>query len=276
MQFQERSRNEETGEVELKVIPVHGDTVYAEIGGEATTASLKVENGLLTSDEMEVSLLAVDSTGRHPPGPPQTWKNRVTLKYRLFSGPAGQKMLELKAAPNRDGRTEVRYTSDGSDPKLGGGTYDAPVEILRGAQVVLAFAQRDGVQSEPLSIPIAWDAPESETPIDPDKPLVWKRRHECGITLESYEFMDRLQRHEASVTGAKISVTGDRWVELTMHEKLNLGAAELREAAEAVRKIPQSGQLAVEAAAIHFDRGQRLLDWLNEIKTELKPGEVQQ
>ena len=98
VQIQERTRNDDTGEVELKVIPVHGDTVYAEIGGEATAASMKVENGLLISDEMEVSFLAVDSSGTHPQGPAQTWKNRVTLKYRLFSGPAGQKMLELKAA----------------------------------------------------------------------------------------------------------------------------------------------------------------------------------
>ena len=140
MQVQERSRNDDTGEVELKVIPVHGDTVYAEIGGEATTASLKVENGLFTSHEMEVSFLAVDSTGTHPQGPAQTWKNRVTLKYRLFSGPASQRMLELKAAPDNAGRTELRYTTDGSDPKLNGGTYDGPLEIAKGTQVVLAYA----------------------------------------------------------------------------------------------------------------------------------------
>ena len=54
-------------------------------------------------------------------------------------------MLELKAAPNSDGRTEVRYTTDGSDPKLNGGTYDGPVAIAKGTQVVLAVAECDGV-----------------------------------------------------------------------------------------------------------------------------------
>ena len=98
----------------------------------------------------------------HPQGPAQTWKNRVTLKYRLFSGPTGQKMLELKAAPNGGGRTEVRYTTDGSDPKLNGGTYDSPVAIVKGTQVVLAVAECDGTESEVLSIPIRWDAPETE------------------------------------------------------------------------------------------------------------------
>ena len=142
---------------------------------------------------------------------------------------------------------------------------------------MLAVAEREGITSDVLHIPLSWEGPGPETrPIDPDKPLVWRRRHECGITLESYDFMDRLKRYAASVTGAKISVTGERWAELTMHEKLELDAGQLREVAEAVRKLPGSGQLGVEAAAIHFDRGQQLLDWLNEVKGELKPGEVQQ
>lgn len=68
-QIQERSRNEDTGLVELKLTPVFGDTLYAEIGGEATTASKKVEGGIFATDEVEVSFLAVDSTGVHAMGP---------------------------------------------------------------------------------------------------------------------------------------------------------------------------------------------------------------
>ncbi len=115
VQIQERSRDEETGQVELKIIPVHGDTVYAEVG-EATPASQKVDNGLYVTDEIEVSFLAVDPTGVHPNGPAVTWKNSVTLRYRFFTGAAGERMLELKVAPNRD--TVVRYTTDGPTQKL--------------------------------------------------------------------------------------------------------------------------------------------------------------
>ena len=125
--YQERSRDEDTGRVELKVQPVNGDTLYAEVGGEATTASQKVENGLYVTDEMEVSFLAVDSTGTHPNGPAVTWNNRITLKRRLYAGNKGEKMLELKAAPNKANTTQIRYTTDGSDPKLSGGIYDGPV-----------------------------------------------------------------------------------------------------------------------------------------------------
>lgn len=276
VQIQERSRDEDTGTVELKVTPINGDTVYAEIGGEATTASKKVENGLFTTDEIEVSFLAVDTTGIHPTGAVVTWKNRVTLKYRLYAGNKGEKMLELKAAPNRDGKTEIRYTTDGSDPKLSGGKYESPVALKKGTHLVIAYAERDGVPSSILQVPIDWSKADGDKPIDPQKPAIWRHKHECYFTPESYEFIDRLKRHEAKVSGVKVTITGDRWAELTLHELIELSGAQLSEAVEAVRKLPESGQVGVEAGAIHFSTGQRLLDWLNETKSDVKPGEVKQ
>lgn len=275
-QIQERSRDEDTGAVELKVTPINGDTVYAEVGGEATTASMRVENGLFSTDEIEVSFLAVDSTGVHPHGPAVTWKNRVTLKYRLYAGGKGEKMIELKAAPNKGDKTEIRYTTDGSDPKLGGGSYEDPVAIMKGTQIVLVYAKRDGVQSEVLQIPIDWKKPDGDKPIDPQKPVIWRRRHEYYFTPGSYEFIDRLKRFEAKVSAVKVSITGDRWAELALHELIELTGTQLSEAVEAVRKLPEYGQVGVEAGVIHFPTGQHLLDWLNETKTDVRPGEVKQ
>jgi hypothetical protein len=278
VQIQERARDEDTGVVELRVTPIHGDTVYAEVGGEATTASKKVENGLFSSDEMEVSFLSVDSTGVHQSGPAVTWHNRVTLKYRLFAGKQGEKRLELQAAPNKDGKTDVRYTTDGSDPKLSGGAYDAPVAIKKGTPLVLACAERDRVQSEVLQIPIDWSKVEDDVPIDPTKPAAWKRKHEFFLTPESYGFIDRLKRHNAKAGGVRISVTGDRWAELTLHELVELDAVQLGDAVEAIRRLPVTGNGQVELAAsqLTFPTGQHLLDWLNEARIEVKAGEVRQ
>jgi hypothetical protein len=231
---------------------------------------------MFVTDEMEVSFLAVDSAGNQTTGPAQTWKNRVTLKYRTFTAAGGKKVLELKAAPNGDGKAEIRYTSDGSDPKLSGGVYDSPFAIPKGSPVVLAVASRDGVQSDLLSIPINWDKPDTEKPIDPEKPLVWRRKQDFRVTSESYRFMDMLKAHEARISGCRVQVTGDRWAELTMHETIELDAVNLYVGVEAVRKLFADGQLGIEASAIHFDRGQHFLDWLNEVKTEIKPGEVEQ
>lgn len=274
--IQERSRDEDSGTMELKITPINGDTVYAEIGGEATTASKKVENGLFTTDEIEVSFLAVDPTGVHPTGPLMMWRNRVTLKYRLYAGNKGEKLLELKAAPNKDGKTEIYYTTDGSDPKLGAGKFEAPVALNKGTYLVLAYAERHGVQSAILQISIDWNKADGDKPIDPQKPATWRHKHEYYFTPESYEFIDRLKRHEVSASGVKVTINGDRWAELTLHDLIELSSAQLSEAVEAVRKIPDSGQVGLEAGALHFPTGQRLLDWLNETKTDVKLGEVKQ
>ncbi len=276
VQFQERSRDEDTGEVELKILPVNGDTVYAEIGSDATEASQKVENGLYKTKAMEVSFLAIDSTKTHGMGSAQTWHNKLTLKYRIYSGQKGSKMVEIQAAPNGDGKAEIKYTTDGSDPKLSGGIYTDSIEVYRGTQVVLAIGTRDGIISEQLSVLISWDKSVPEKPIDPDKPLTWNHRYEYYTTMESYSFLERLKNNSVSASGIKVSVTGNQWAELTLHEKVRLSADALREAADLLRRFTPEGQLGVETTALHFERGQKFLDWINETKSEYKPNEVVQ
>lgn len=276
VQIQERLRDDDTGEVELKVTPVHGDMVYAEVGAEATEASLKVENGLYRTREMEVSFLAVDSTRMHATGPAQTWHNRLTLKYLIYSGKKGSKMVEIQAAPDEDSRVEIKYTTDGSDPKLSGGIYQEPVEIDRGTQVVLAIATYGNTTSEPLTVHISWDKPDIEKPIDPDKPVTWSHHHEFHTTMETYAFLERLKLYSASVRGIKIDMTGIRWAELTMHEKIQLSADAIREATDIVRKLTNEGQLGIEVSALYFERGQGFLDWVNETKVDYRASEVKQ
>lgn len=41
-----------------------------------------------------------------------------------------------------------------------------------------------------------------------------------------------------------------------------------------LRKLQGSGQVQLGAAALHFGLGQDLLDWVEEVRTELKAGEV--
>ena len=276
VQIQERSRNDDTGEAELKLIPINGDTIYAEVGGDATEASQKVENGIYRTKAMIVSFLAVDSTKTHPAGSAQTWHNRLTLKYRIYSGHKGSKMVEIRAAPNEDGKAEIRYTTDGSDPKLSGGIYTDPVEVLRRTQVLLAIATRDGLASEQLNMPIAWDKPDVERPIDADKPLKWNRRHEFGTTMESYAFLERLREKSIAVSGVRISVAGNQWAELTLHQAIRLNADDLRGIVDLLRRLTVEGQLYIEVTVLYFERGQEFLDWINETKSEYRSAEVVQ
>ena len=43
-----------------------------------------------------------------------------------------------------------------------------------------------------------------------------------------------------------------------------------------LRKLQGNGQVKLGAASLHFDLGQDLLDWVEEVKTALEPGEVKQ
>lgn len=271
VQIQQLRRDDDTGEVTLKITPVHGDTVYYEIGSEATTASLRVEDPKdFKTKELVVSFLCVDSTGQHQTGEPEFWRNTITIKSRTFQS-GENKMAELVSAPP----TPIRYTTDGSNPREHGGSYHGPFVVPQGTVYVLAVAEKDGIVSAIHRREIDWDTPNDVT-VDPARPATWHREHAPKTTKETYEFLGQLQKHKASLPGPRIAIIDDRWIELTLDTKVLLDAEQLGATIEHLRGILSEGQVSVETSAIKFPTGQDLLDWVTEAKTELKPGEVEQ
>jgi hypothetical protein len=270
----QQTRDDETGEVVLRVTPVHGDTIYWEVGAPATTASAKLKGATLTTRELEISFLAIDSAGVHEMGPAVPWRNRITLKHRVFQS-GGEKRAELRAAP----AATIYYTTDGSDPKVAGAVYEGVFAIPERAPMVLAYAERGGIESEVERILVSWEKEES-VKVDPKRPATWRRRHAFNSTKESYEFLERLKRHSAKPSGLTITISGEggdkEWVELTMYEGKRLEPAVIEECLDTLRKLQASGQVQLTADALHFETGQALLDWVGEVKTTLQPAEVKQ
>jgi hypothetical protein len=223
---------------------------------------------------MEVQFLAVDSTGQHPPGPPVSWMNRVTLRYALHTGSQGEVVVELHAAPNPDGKTEIRYTTDGSDPVLNGGLYGGPVPVPEGTLVLLAVGERGRIRSEKLEVKIPKG--KAKRQIVPDKLLDWTHKHSCKLTIESYHLLDLLAQYQGLASGLKVEITGKEWAELQFHEKVTLDGAALRNLVETLRAVVSGGQVGLEIEKIHFAQGQQLLDWANTEKLELKDSEWHQ
>jgi hypothetical protein len=109
VQVQELRRDDENGEATLKLIPKYGDKVYYEVGGGATEASSPVENlNEFKTKELKLSFLCVDSKGEHETGEPVEWKNKITIKYRVYDK-GDNKMVELISAPH----VPIKYTTDG-------------------------------------------------------------------------------------------------------------------------------------------------------------------
>ena len=268
-------RDSDSGAVTLRVTPVNGDTVYYDIGGQATTASARLDGNTLRTAELRVSLLAVDSTGVHEMGEPVTWTNRITLKRRFFDS-AGGAMLELQAAPP----AAIRSTGDGYDPKVAGAVYDGPFLVPRGAQFVLAYAEADGIVSEVERYIVPADDGQAGMDVDKTRPAGWMRDHAFNSTRDTYEFLARLKKHAATASGLSLTISGeggDRgWAELEFHEAMRLTPEQIETCLDAMRQVQTSGQVQLRAAQIHFPQGQALLDWVEEVKTTLKAGEFKQ
>ena len=270
----EQTRDDDSGEVILRVTPTHGDTIFWEVGGTASTSSAKLSGNQLKTKEIRISVLAIDSKGIHEPGEPVTWQNRITLKNRIYQS-GKDKMCELRAAPN----ASIKYSTDGSDPKVAGATYEGAFKIPNGATVVLAYAERDGIASKVERINISWDKDE-EVKVDPTLPVTWNRKVATNSTKETYELLVRLDRYRAKVVGLTVTIGAEsgvkEWIELTMFPEKQVSPGLVRECLDTLRKIQTDGQVKMDAKALHFEAGQDLLNWIEDAKTTLQSSEIKQ
>lgn len=270
----EQTRDDDSGEVVLRVTAVHGDTIYWDVGGQATTASAKLSGNQLKTRELRVSFLPVDSTGIHETGDALTWQNRVTLKNRIYQSGA-DKMCELRAAP----AAAIKYTTDGSDPKIAGAAYDGPFVVPKGAPMVLAHAVQDGIASQVERITLSWEKDE-EIKVDPKLPATWKRKHATSSTKETYEFLARLAKFKALAVGVSIDIGGEagveEWLSLTTFDEKRISPELIQQCLEPLRKVQAEGQVKLDVKSLHFESGQDLLDWVKEAKTSLASNEIKQ
>ncbi len=265
-------QDEDTGVATLRITPVHGDIVHYEIGSSpVTTASAKVDDlQAFDTSELRLSFLAVDSSGAHETGKPSQWTNKIILKSRTFQQ-GDDKMCELQSAP----KIPILYTTDGSDPRTSGGTYDAPFLVPQGTVCILAVAQKNQVSSEVQRIDIDWSKKEGVS-VDPSLPVLWKRSHKLSSTQETYQFLGLLKKFGASAPGCGLTVGEKRWIDVKTEASVALSTEHLESILECVRGILGEGQVELHAPKLRFPTGQHLLDWVADVHTEIKPGELEQ
>ena len=262
---------DEQGVVTLKLTPDYGDVVYFDYGASVTKASSRVTDfNSFKTDQLVVSFLCENSKGEHETGEPVTWTNKITIQSRVFDS-GSDKMLELKASPN----APIRYTTDGSNPKTNGVPYEAPFPIPPKTLCVLAVAEKDGIISEDHRKDIKWDKKE-ELQLDLTKPVLWKRQQNLSNTKATYEFLDRLKKHNAKVLAYQVVVEGDHWLELTFDEKIPLSSEQLAVMIEQLRAFVSDGEVTLKAKKVDFPSGQSLQDWIAETKDQLKASEIEQ
>ncbi len=210
--------DDETGEVTLKLSPQYGDTVYYEIGQDATESSSKVQDITnFKTKELKLSFLCVHSKGKHPTGKPVEWVRQVKVKYNPSYTKAGKEFMELKA--NAPG-VKILYTTDGSNPRENGGIYEGEIEIPAGAKFIQAIAVNEklGIQSEPLQIEIK----AKEFKIDKDKKVEITEPTMYNSTAETFNGLEELEQFGAGISGITLTISNDKsnmvneFIELSM------------------------------------------------------------
>ena len=272
VRIKELSRDDDTGKVKLRLSPVNADRLFAEFGGPATPASMALEGRDFETEELRVSFLAVDASGEHETGEPFPWQNRITLKAQDYAH-GNERMVEIRSAPT----APIRYTTDGSDPKVNGGTYDGPFAAPDGTQIVLAIAEKDGITSEQLKRVIA-EKPETK-PIDPAQPAVWHPSPD-GFSFQetrtTYGFINRLKKHQASAGGVRVGAQADNtWAELMLSDDVELDAERMEQAIEQLRALVPEGAISIDAKHVKYETGQRFLDYVEEIKVDYNREDVE-
>lgn len=269
-----KEEDEQTGKVRLKLHPHYGDTIYYEIGAEATTASLKVEDpNNFESSALKVSFLCEDSTGKNPTGQPSLWIRDIKVKYKLLDKADGKYLI--MQAP---GGVSIRYTTDGSNPKGSGGLYDGEFKVPADSSYIQYVAEHESDYYDEGTIKI--DQVSHGLPsIDKDKPLTLNRIIRGSDTSETYVQLDALKKHASSVRDVHIVLykrdeqgRDAGYIELAIDSKIDTSFAQIEETIDNLKKafiVDGKANIVLEVGLILFETGQDFLNWANAKKMSL-------
>lgn len=274
LSFTVKGEDDNTGTTAIRLRPIYGDQIYYEIGAQATTSSLLVEdmNNFETA-ELKVSFLCVDSTGDHPTGDPLEWKKDITIRYKVLDKADGQ-YLVLKSQPG----VKVKYTTDGSDPKENGGIYDGEFSIPTNAAFVNIIAENEGEYFAGDSIKIDKKKQKGLT-VDTTKSLTLFRTIRSADTNDTYDNLNMLKKHAEALADVRIILfkmdeknSENGFIELTIDTKIKITPDQVENTINDLKNsyiINARANIEFECSNITFKSGQSFYDWANDKKLSL-------
>lgn len=274
-----KNRNLETGETVLEIKPSGGTKVLYEIGDtQPGMASETVPSySEFLTKELVVSFLCIDEN--NPPSPTGSvlvWKNSIEVKGRDYSQ-GTERFFEMSTIPPD---MPVRYTTNGSDPRQGGSSYDGPFPLPAGTKLVQAIAEHSGIQSPIMSVKIGGGTGDGWR-IDPAKPLTWKthKRFANKPSREAFQLLGRIRDAGASADDVTIncfSAETNESLEYILPEGTRKSGEQLMAIWENLNAFLERPNATLTILQIHFDQGQALLDWQNLDRLVIEQNEVKQ
>lgn len=250
-----------------------GGKVYYDIGAAPTAASKEIENNQLITDEPHLFFVCIDHTGERNQGDVVEFYGEAPLKYGQRTTANGEAMT-LKTHP----KYEIRYTTDGSEPKENGGLYTGEFIIPENSKFVRVAVIYNGEVREEKNIAVTkGSTPKHEQKIDKVKPLTfkYKQKKKMGDTSESYEELQLLSKLDGvlvkNVT-IEIYLKEDKSKYLELSANIPYWATYLREMIDKARDTAFKDKdvtVEFEYKELWFTNGELFSQWLDMNKLDL-------
>ncbi len=286
VQVQFLAREDDTGEVSLRVTPLNGTAVYVTDPANPSARERVVTQPYKTR-ALRAQFIAENADG--VTGEPYLWTATITIRHRFFGEP-GDYQCELRAYPD----CPIHYTTDGSSPGRSGKLYAAPFPVPAGTRIVLAQAGDAGVFSEVKTFDVPATAgpdghrggpgkiAEAAAPVevwrvDPAKSATWRHELKVDATADVFTLLEQAKKYTADLAGVRVvAMAGEKWAEFSLDASLFVKAEVVLQQATFLRELVAGANLNMEVAALRFPDGQRLLDLVHDRRVTLQREEVQQ
>lgn len=275
-----------TQEFTLKVRGVHGNTVYYDVGAEPSSASTVAPTTFITK-ETNLWFLCIDESkdDPHPTGVSLHFFCKVPMKHEQRASAQGN-VMQLETHP----KFEIRYTTDGSNPKDSGGKYNGEFILPWDCKFVLTAVYNNGVLVEEKTIPVSSQpVGPKKTVIDDMKPAEYtlKSMKKCSDTAAAYTEFSRLQklkgtyiRHFTVVISEKNQ--SENYMEITT-SKVPYDAGNLQATVDLIRDSAFTDKdvtVEFEYKTILFTTGAAFKEWIDMNKLDMndlaKDGDIKQ
>jgi hypothetical protein len=188
---EQTSYDEQTHDFTLKIRGI-GGKIYYDIGADPTAASKELMDQVLVTPEPSIRFVCIDSTGERKTGDIVEFSGKVPVKYGQRATPNGE-VMTLATNPSY----EIKYTTDGSEPKENGGIYNDEFVLPQESKYVRVAVFYKGEVREEKDIPVVRDgsAFKGKT-IDKSKALAYRYHYkkEMGDTEASYKELALLSK----------------------------------------------------------------------------------
>ncbi|MGI6782971.1 MAG: DUF499 domain-containing protein [Aminivibrio sp.] len=275
--------DEKTGEFTLKVRGI-GGRVYYDIGADPTGASAELTESVLKTGDPQINFICIDPTGERKTGEPFRFIGAVPVKYGQRSTPNGE-VMTLSTNP----KFEIKYTTDGSEPKENGGIYNGEFVLPTDARYVRVASYYKDCLLEEKTIPLSPAGAEKEgVKINPDKPLAYryKNKRQAGDTEASYNELSLLSKLEGVlIKGASAEIYSrdnpNSYIEF--NASIPYRSGDLQSLIDLVRDTSFRDREVIVSFGykeLMFDTGDLFTRWMEmnklDLKDLLKSGEIEQ